>query len=269
MKITNHLISKTIIIFTLLMLMFILCACKTSKDSSNDKVKILYEDVADISLFMRNGNSQIAQIPLLINKQIEQLTVVNFEGANFNQDAIKYTYALDSSYQDCYCYIISLDIDPSRIAQTDDDVIINNLQMNLDNEQLDYHFGRLELKNNLALNTDDSIEYRGIGTGYEILDIIDCSVTALEPVLITGIRASNGLKFTNESQYLNSLQKGSIMECRLELDTNSLNKLYYCFDLCIDYQTDGKKNVFYFDIIPVQTSIKNRLSIFVEQQKGA
>ena len=269
MKQTKNLIYKAGLFFTLPMLALHLCACNEIHDPSNDKVKILYEDVADISLFMRDSTSQVAQIPLLLNKQIEQLTVMRCEGENVNQDAIKYTCALDSSYKNCYCYIITLDIDPSRITQSDGDVVINNLQIVLEDEQVDYHFGQLELLNTVALNTDDSIEYRGCGTGYETLTTIDCAVTALEPVLITGIRSSNEVKFENESQYLGNLSKGSILDCKLTIETDSLTKLYYCFDLCVDYQTNGKDNVFYFNMIPVQTSIKNRLSFFINQQEGA
>lgn len=121
----------------------------------------------------------------------------------------------------------------------------------------------------MALNTDDSIEYRGCGTGYDTLTAIDCAVTALKPVTITGIRSSNGIKFENESQYLGDLSKGSILDCKLTIESDSLTKLYYCFDLCVDYQTNGEDNVFYFNMIPAQTSIKNRLSIFIDQQEGS
>lgn len=235
-----------------------LLAVFNSEENLHPKKRKLYD-----------STSQVAQIPLILNKQIEQLTVMCCEGENVNPDAIQYACALDSSYKNCYCYIITLDIDPSRIAQSDNDVVVDNLQIVMENEQIDYHFGQLKLLHTVALNTDDSIEYRGCGTGYDTLTAIDCAVTALKPVTITGIRSSNGIKFENESQYLGDLSKGSILDCKLTIESDSLTKLYYCFDLCVDYQTNGEDNVFYFNMIPAQTSIKNRLSIFIDQQEGS
>lgn len=141
MKQTKNLIYKASLSITLPILALYLCACDGTHGPTNDKVKILYEDVADISLFMRDSTSQVAQIPLILNKQIEQLTVMCCEGENVNPDAIQYTCALDSSYKNCYCYIITLDIDPSRIAQSDNDVVVDNLQIVMEDEQIDYHFG--------------------------------------------------------------------------------------------------------------------------------
>lgn len=270
MKFLNLSIKLTIFLFVSILLIPFLfgCSLSTKNKSDNDKIKILYEDVAEVSVFKRE-QEQIIQLPLILNIKTDDIKAENYEGENFNKDAIKFQSVLDSSSNEQYCYILTLRFNAKELLQDNKNALINAIDLKINNELFKYKFGTAEVINKYIINEYSDLQYNGLGTGYQDISTINCSFTANKAVDIESINTTNNLEFENLSKYTGKLNKGASCDCLLEVGTpETKNKLYYCFDIFVNYKEDGKDKTFYFTSMNVQTSIKNRFPVFLDNQKG-
>lgn len=242
------------------------CGCHASESSTDSKAEILYEDVADISVFSRNIDVQIVQIPLLVNKELHTLTINGFQGENFQPAAIKFSSGFECEYQGCYLYIITLEFDPKAIAVSDADVYFSAIDLAIDETETVYHFGKAEIKNTVAENVNDFIGIQSLGLGYQTLDRLSFCIEANKDITVENIDTTSGYTINNEEKYLGLLPEGGLLSCELEVDSQSLNKLYYCFDLFVEYTSDQQPYTFYFTGSSIQTSMSSRLADFVNHR---
>lgn len=269
MKFLNHALKISTLLFASTLLVPTLFGCSSSKNSNaaDNKIKILYEDVAEVSIFKRD-QEQLIQIPLILNTKTDDIKIENYEGENFNKDAIKFKSVLDSSVGEKYCYILTLTFNAKELLQDNENALINALDLKIENKPFKYNFGTAEVINKEISNEDNDLQYTGLGTGYLDLSVVNCAFSANKAVDIKSLNTTNNLLFKNSNEYTGKMNEGSSRECLLQVESpETKNKLYYCFDIFVDYEKDGKNKTFYFTSMNVQTSIKNRLSVFLNDQK--
>ena len=270
MKFSNFTIKTSAFLCSSILLVLSLfgCSSSTKEKNINNKTRILYEDVAEVSIFKKDYD-QLIQLPLILNKKTDNIAVENYDGENFNKDAIDFKCVLDSSIDDeQYCYILTLSFNANELLKNDKNAIIDTIDLKIDNEHFKYKFGTAELINKTLSNEGTDIQYKSLATGYEILSTIHCSFTANKAVTIDSINSTNNITFSNQDEYTGNLKEDSFRDCDLIIESpENYDKLYYCFDLFVNYKSGDQDKTFYYDTMDIQTSIKNRFPIYVDLQK--
>lgn len=244
-----------------------LCGCSLkNKSEKNEALSILYEDVTEGCLYKRAEINQVIQIPIIVNHEIDNITISDIIGENIDMDSIAFSGGITSQEDSAYVYILSLVFDWKNYKYKTENVILDRISFIADGNKFDYDLGTIEIINQDIYNKNDAIEYGSLGTGYSDLSFIDFSLDINKNVEITSIDTTINLPISNKSDYIKKYNAGSRQEFQLTADDSNYDKLYYLFDISVNYLLDNEEYVYYFSTMPVQTSIEGRLQQYIDSK---
>lgn len=263
--------NRLICIYIALIIIVLFSGCsKSDKDDNKKNIDILYSDITEVVIYNKKDvATQCVQIPLVLSDKIESLKVEKIIGENINEDAILIEYEYCTEYDDNYCYIIYLEYNTSKIAVNEGNSKITELTLKLDNKSYDYKFGKIEVIDRNKQN-HDHIHFLKIGTGYTFIEQLDLELQINNDIKITDISTTNGLNIANKETYLKSYKKDDVVKIHEYFDENTLdniNKLYYCYNVDVEYICEDEEYVYNVIIIPVQNSISDTFSEFIDMKK--